>query len=93
MEITGHSVEKLQDTTGILLGDRYEFHLDIEVPEDDELYQEKGLYLRVIFAVTQNESHIAQYQFYEKGTNEYIDFALEEDEKEIISNYCKQHIG
>lgn len=92
MEITGHTVEKLEDPTGILIGDRYEFILHIEVPEDDELYSENGIYLKAVIAVEEDAARIAQYQFFEKGTNQYIDLELEDDENEIIVAYCKQHL-
>ncbi|HHW37889.1 MAG TPA: pullulanase [Bacillales bacterium] len=92
MEITSHTVEKLQDPTGILAGDRYEFILQIEVPEDDDLFSEKGVYLKAIIAVAEDAVRVAQYQFFESVTNEYIDLELEDDEKEFIVDYCKQHI-
>lgn len=92
MEIISHEVEKLWDPTGILEGDRYEFIIDIEVPEDDELYSENGLYVKLIFAVDQNGERIAQYQIFERGTNIYLDFELEEEELKMISEYCSKHI-
>ncbi|MCM3236432.1 DUF6509 family protein [Heyndrickxia oleronia] len=92
MEITGHNVEKLNDPTGIIVGDRYEFFLNIEVPEDDELYSENGVLLKVIYAVEDQGSRIALYQFIERATNEVLDFALEDEEEELVNEYCKQHI-
>ncbi|MGE8206508.1 DUF6509 family protein [Heyndrickxia sp. NPDC080065] len=92
MNITGHSIEKLEDPTGILAGDRYEYILNIEVPEDDELFSDKGLYLKIIYVIDEMGPRIAQYQIFENITNRYIDFGLEEDEVELVSNYCKQHI-
>lgn len=92
MEITSHTVEKLEDPTGILIGDRYEFILQIEVPEDDDLYSDKGVYLKAIIAVVEDAVRVAQYQFFEKSSNEYIDLELEDDEKELITEYCKQHL-
>ncbi len=93
MQITSHTVEKLEDPTGILVGDRYEFILQIEVPEDDELYSEKGVYLKAIIAIVDEAVRVAQYQFFENVTNEYIDLELEDDEKEVIAEYCKEHIA
>ncbi|NSL50840.1 DUF6509 family protein [Calidifontibacillus erzurumensis] len=94
MEIIGHTIEKIEDPTGILVGDRYEFHLSIEVPEDDELFSENGIYVKAIIAVEGEEKNvrIAQYQLFEKGTNTYIGLELEEDELDLIKNYCKQHL-
>ena len=37
MEIISHLVNKINDPTGIIVGDRYEFLLDIKVEEDDDL--------------------------------------------------------
>lgn len=92
MEITGYSFEKLIDPTGILEGDRYEFYIDIEVDEDDELYSEKGLYIRVILAVDNNGSRIPQYQIFERETDTYLDFALDEEEENQILEFCKAKI-
>ncbi|WP_216829666.1 DUF6509 family protein [Alkalihalobacterium elongatum] len=92
MKITGHAVEKIEDTTGILMGERYEFTLSIEVEEDDELHTENGLYLRVIFAINNQEGRIVQYHFHEKSTDEPLGFALEEDEEAFITDYCKQQV-
>jgi len=92
MEITSYTVEKLEDPTGILVGDRYEFILQIDVPEDDELYSEKGVYLKAIIAIVEDAVKVAQYQFFENVTNEYIDLELEDDEKEVIAEYCKGHL-
>jgi len=92
MEIIGHTIEKLEDPTGILKGDRYEYILQIEVPEDDELYSENGIYLKAIIAVEEESVRVAQYQLFEKGTNAYIDLELEDDEKELVAGYCKEHL-
>lgn len=88
MKITGHNIEKLYDPTGILSGDRYELFLNLDVPEDDELFSEHGLSLRVIFAVDENDSRIIQYNFYEQGTNQILDFALEDEEIDMVTQYC-----
>jgi len=93
MNITGHSIEKLEDPTGILTGDRYEFILTIEVPEDDELYSENGLYIKAIFVVEGNQSRVAQYQIFEKITDSYLEFELEEEEEKLLEDYCKEHIN
>ncbi len=92
MNITGYTVEKLKDPTGILEGDRYEFFLDIEVPEDDDLYSENGIELKVIYAVDTNSERIAKYHIYEKSTQKVLDFELEEEEKEVVNEFCKTHL-
>ena len=92
MEITGHSVEQLLDPTGILEGDRYEFFLDLDVPEEDELFSEHGIQLRVLFSIIGEEKRIAHYDFIEQMTNQILDFALEEDEESMVAEYCAQHL-
>ncbi|MGV3465461.1 MAG: DUF6509 family protein [Heyndrickxia sp.] len=93
MNITGHTIEKLEDPTGILTGDRYEFNLTFEVPEDDELYSENGLYIKAIFVVEGNQSRVAQYQIFEKITDHYLEFELDEEEEKLLEDYCKEHIS
>lgn len=93
MEITGHTVEKLYDPTGILEGDRYEFFLEIKVPEDDELYTDHGILLRVIYIADDKGKRIGQYDFLERGTNQVLDFALEPEEEESVMAYCREHIA
>ncbi|MCA1030235.1 DUF6509 family protein [Bacillus timonensis] len=93
MNITRHAFEQIKDPTGILVGDRYEFFLYIEVDEDDELFTENGLYLKAILAVDEQGSRIVQYQFFEETSNKPLDFALEDDEEELILSYCKQQLG
>ncbi|PLR98835.1 DUF6509 family protein [Bacillus sp. T33-2] len=88
MEITGHTVELLEDPFGLLEGDRYEFFLNIEVEEEDELYSENGLLLKVIFS----GNSILQYYFIEKTTEKVLDFALEEDEEEDVKAYCLNNL-
>jgi hypothetical protein len=92
MIITDHTVEKLEDPFGLLVGDRYEFLLNIEVSEDDELYSVNGIYIRLLL-VSENENvRITQSNFIEKETNRYLDFELEEDEEEMVLNYCKNNL-
>lgn len=93
MNITGHTVEKLEDPFGLLSGDRYEFFLDIEVDEEDELYSDKGIGLRVLFIVEENNEKISNYHFYEKGSDNVFDFALEDDEEALVFSYCQSNIS
>lgn len=93
MEIVSHLVHKINDPTGIIIGDRYEFLLDIKVEEDDELYTEGGLELRVIFASDENGERVVQYHFTEKASRDALDFALEEDEEAEILEYCKNNLA
>lgn len=92
LNITGHTVEKLVDPFGLLSGDRYEFFLEIEVDEEDELYSEKGVGIKVLLVVDEKGSRISHYHLYERGTEKVLDFALEDDEELIVFNYCKENI-
>lgn len=92
MKITGFTVEKLEDPFGILSGDRYELYLDIEVDEDDELYLENGLRLKVLYVVEDGEGKIVNYSLLENTTDKYIDLALETEELEIVAAFCKENI-
>ena len=92
MNITSYEVEKINDPTGIIAGDRYEFLLGIEVPEDDELFDEgNSLDLRVILAVMETESRIVQYHFLNRSNGKLLDFALEEDEESTVLAFCMEH--
>ncbi|MBB3129388.1 hypothetical protein FHS19_004063 [Paenibacillus rhizosphaerae] len=92
LTITEYEAEKVKDPFRILQGTRYEFKLDIEVPDDDELFTENGLYVRVIYKVDEDQSAIAKYEIYEKTTGQYLDFDLEEDEVELLENFCRDHL-
>jgi hypothetical protein len=93
MKITGHTVEKIEDPTGILTGERYEYLLDVDVPEDDELYTENGLLVKAIYAVDENGARVAQYYLMEQSTEKYFDFELEDEEEELIRTYITEHHG
>jgi hypothetical protein len=91
VNITEYTVEQIKDPTGILSGERYEFFLNIEVPEDDELYNENGLQLKVLYSIDDKQSKILNYHFYDSLTNKYLEFALEEDEEKLVEEFCKEH--
>lgn len=92
MNITSYEVEKIKDPTGIIVGDRYELLLGIEVPEDDELFDEQNsLDLRVILAVVETQERIVQYHFLNRSNGKVLDFALEEEEEATVLAFCKQH--
>ncbi|NMD69971.1 pullulanase [Bacillus sp. DNRA2] len=93
MNVTGYAVEKLIDPFGILSGDRYEFFLDIEVDEDDELYNENGLLLKVLFLINGAEEKIISYNLLESATEKYIDLSLEDEELNMVFNFCKEHLN
>lgn len=91
IEIQSYTVEKLEDPFGILSGERYEYLLEIAVPEDDELYTEKGLQLRVIYVMDENKDQISKYEFIESETQSVLDFELEDDELSMVLQFCKEH--
>lgn len=92
LDFTSYTVEQIKDAFGILSGHRYEFIIDVEVEEDDELYSENGLSIRAIYLVDEQKSGILKYELIEKGTNRYIDLELEEDEVQAVENFCKEHV-
>lgn len=89
--ITSYTVELVKDPFGILTGQRYEFIIDIDVEEDDELYSESGLYIRAIYNVTEDKSGLMKYELYEKTTQLYLDFDLEDEEVTVVEAFCKEH--
>ncbi|PLR69512.1 MULTISPECIES: DUF6509 family protein [Bacillaceae] len=91
MNITAYTVEKLHDPFGILAGNRYEFFLDLDVDEDDELYTEKGLLLKVIYQVDDSGGRISVYHLMEKESNAFLDFELDEEEEVMIKDFCQEH--
>ncbi|MFC4777035.1 DUF6509 family protein [Paenibacillus sp. GCM10023252] len=91
MEITDYSVELIKDPYGILSGKRYEFTLDVEVAEDDELYTAAGLYVRVIFLVDGERTSLVKCDIYERNTDKYIDYGVEEEEEAMIEAFCVEH--
>jgi hypothetical protein len=91
--ITEYSVELVKDPFGILSGKRYEFTLDLQVDEEDELYSEQGIFLRVVYRVEEESAGIVKYEFLERNTNKYLDFELEEEEAEAVRSFCQAHFS
>ena len=91
LNIIGHTVEKLEDPFGLISGERYELFLELEVDEEDELYSEKGIGLRVLLGIDDGKTRMINYHFYEQGKEEVLDFALEDEEEELVLNYCKNN--
>jgi hypothetical protein len=92
LTITGYRVESVKDPFGILVGERYEFLLDIEVPEDDELHSENGIYIRVIYSVEEDRTRMIKYELFEKSTDRYLEFDMEEDEEKLVEAFCKENL-
>ncbi len=93
MEIIDATIEKLEDPFGILSGERFEIFLTLDIEEDDELYSENGVMIKLIYAVDEAQSKIVQYDFIEKKTEQVLDFALDDDEEKVIDVYCQQLIN
>ena len=93
MEITAFSVEEIKDPTNIIEGKRYEFLLDVEVDEEDELYSEAGIEVRVIAGQNDEEVRVLNYFLIDKAENEMLDFALEEEEEALILNFVREELN
>ncbi len=91
--ITEYSVEKMKDPFGILTGERYELLLGLEVEEDDELYHEEGVSLRVIYVKDGDRQEIVKYEFQATTSGSYIDMEMEEDEHAAVSQFCRLHVS
>ncbi|AHN20185.1 pullulanase [Lysinibacillus sphaericus] len=92
MDITQFSMEEILDPTNIIEGKRFEFILDVDIDEEDELYHEAGIEIRVLIGEKEGAPFILNYFIMEKAEGEYLDFALEDDELEEILTFCKEEI-
>jgi len=93
MEITQFTMDEILDPTNIIEGKRYEFILDVEVDEEDELYHEAGIEVRILIAEKGEELFILNYFVMEKAEGEYLDFALEDEELNEILAFCKEELA
>lgn len=93
LTITEYSAELVKDPFGILVGERYEFLLDIAVDEEDELYSEQGVYIRAIYSITPEREGIIKYELYERNTRNFLEFELEDDELAEVEEFCKNHLN
>ena len=93
MEITAFSVEEIKDPTNIIEGKRYEFLLDVEVDEEDELYSAAGIEIRVIAGQKDEEVRVLNYFLTDKADDKMLDFALEEDEEAIILTFVREELN
>ena len=93
MEITAFSIEEIKDPTNIIEGKRYEFLLDVEVDEEDELYSAAGIEIRVIVGQKDEEVRVLNYFLTDKADDKMLDFALEEEEEAMILNFVREELG
>lgn len=91
MEITNYQVEWIRDPFGILAGKRYEFMLDLNVDEEDDLYTPNGVYIRAVYRVEDEQGKLVTYDLVEKGTDKLLEFDLEDDEEAELAEFCSQH--
>lgn len=89
--ITAYTVEEIKDPFGILSGKRYEFRLEVEVEEEDELYSANGLDLRVIYRVEDGRTRIGKYEFVDRSTGKYLAYELESEEEALVDEFCREH--
>ncbi len=91
MNITEYIVEEIIDPTGLIEGKRFEFRLFVMLDEEDELYTEGGIGIRTILAVGDGEERIAVAHFFNRATDEVYDFELEEEELNMLLQFCQAH--
>lgn len=90
-EIREYTIERLRDPYGILSGERFELFLELEVDEEDELYTEEGVRLRVVYMKdVDGGSRIVKYEFLNAGTGAYMDMEMTEEEETFIDSFCKE---
>ncbi|MCM3633147.1 DUF6509 family protein [Paenibacillus camelliae] len=85
-----YTVEAVADPFRILSGERYEFIIDVEVEEDDELHHEEGVRLRVVYAVNDGQGKIVKYEFQTADAGKYIDIEMEDDELAMVEQFCAE---
>lgn len=88
--VTTYTVVKMKDPFGILPGERYELLLDLEVDEEDELHQDEGVSLRVVYVKEEPGERIVKYEFQKTSTGGYLDMEMEEDELAMVSSFCRE---
>lgn len=92
MNIIQYTVSELKDPTGILSGERYEFHLFLEFEDDDELLEEDAAGIRTIYVVDGEADKIMATYFFKKGTEQALDFELEDEELEEVLVFCRENV-
>lgn len=91
IEIESYTVEKIKDPYGILSGDRYEFRLDIEIAEDDDIYVPGGLYIRLIYRVDGEAGSVVKYELHLRENDKFLDIELEDEEETMLKTFCGEH--
>jgi len=91
VNIIEFQVEYVKDPFGILDGRRYEFILDLELDEEDELYSPHGVYVKAIYRVSEEGGSVVKHELYERTTNRYLEFELEDEELTELEAFCAAH--
>lgn len=89
--INEFTVERIVDPFGILDGERLDFELFIDVEEDDELFHEDGVCIKVLASVINDQTRVIKYDIVENKEGKVLDFELEEDEYLFIEKFCIEH--
>lgn len=92
MNIIQSAITELKDPTGILTGKRYEVYLYLEFEEDDELLEEDAAGIRTIYVVDGETDKVTAPYFFKKGTEEALEFELEDEEIEEVLAFCRDNI-
>lgn len=92
MDITAFSIEEIKDPTNIIVGERYEFLLDVEFDEEDEITSEAGIEIRAIIGKIEEEVKLVNYFVIDKKDDSYLDFALEEEEEAAIVAFAREQL-
>lgn len=92
LTITEYSAELVKDPFKILAGQRYEFLLYLDIPEDDELYSEHGIYVKLVYKMDEGQGSIVNYDLIERTTEKILDFDMEEDEEAEVAAFCKENL-
>ncbi|WP_372663480.1 DUF6509 family protein [Cohnella sp.] len=92
LTITEYSAELVKDPFKILTGKRYEFLLYLDIPEDDELYSEHGIYIKLVYKLEEDQGSIVNYDLIERSTDRILDFDVEEDEEAQLNAFCKENL-
>lgn len=87
-----YSAELVKDPFGILTGERYEFMIGLELPEEDELYSDNGVSVRALVRVDGGESKLISYDLLETTTLKMLDYDLEDDEEAQLADFCREHL-
>lgn len=90
MQILNGKVEELVDPTGIIDGQRYEFLLTVKLDEEDELFNEEGTGLRMLYSVKDGQRKRLTYQFFELATESTFDVEWDEEEQAVAEQYCAE---